>query len=273
MEAFDSSTGLIRAAERTLQILKVMNQRPVSTIEYLHNQTGLPKPTLVRFLKTMIHAGYVTNDPRQAGYQLTSQVSSLSSGYHGDPLVIEAGRAWAIKLTRQLNWPMSIAVLDGNSMVVRYSTVSDSPVSPFFTTINMHLGLFSRALGRAYVAFCDEDRIERFAEDLIKEKGAEAELVGTPDERKALVESVRKNGYALRDMRVEPKNSNTLAVPIFIDDQVRATLGITFFRSAIKSHNLIREYANILTEASREITEETVRLTRGIDSDLEPPLA
>lgn len=264
-------SGLIRAASRTLQILRSMNQRPVSTIEYLHKQTRLPKPTLVRFLKTMIHAGYVTNDPRQAGYQLTSLVSSLSSGYHGDPLVIEAGRPWAVKLTRQLNWPMSIAVLDDNDMVVRFSTVADSPISPFFSTINMHLGLFSRALGRAYVAYCDDVQVEGFAAAIEQSNGEDSEMVADRKELFSLVQSVRKNGYALRDVRVEPKSSNTLAVPIFVEGRVRATLGMTFFRSAVKSHSQIIEYAALLKEASAEITEETDRLTRGYLPEHEPP--
>jgi IclR family transcriptional regulator, mhp operon transcriptional activator len=251
----------IRAAERTLQILACMNRRPISTIQDLHDDTGLPKPTLVRFLKTMARAGYVTNDQRQAGYQLTSLVSSLSSGYHGDPLVIEAGRPWAIQITRQLHWPVSIAVLDVESVVVRFSTVADSPVSPFHSTINMHLNLFTKALGRAYLAYCEDDQIEAFAQ--VAERSDDptaAEIVRDRAYLRSLLKSIRRAGYALRDNRAEPKNSNTLAVPIFLSDRVRATLGMTFFRSAIKSPDLIREYAEKLKQVSAQITADTERL-------------
>lgn len=251
----------IRAAERTLQILACMNRRPSSTIQDLHNDTGLPKPTLVRFLRTMARAGYVTNDQRQAGYQLTALVSSLSSGYHGDPLVIEAGRAWAIQLTRQWQWPVSIAVLEGDSVVVRFSTVADSPVSPFHSTINMHLSLFTNALGRAYLAYCDDDQIEAFVQ--AAERSDDPTVAGIardPEYLRTLVRSIRRSGYALRDMRVEPKNSNTLAVPIFLNGRVRATLGMTFFRSAIKSHDQFRDYAAKLKQVSAQITADTERL-------------
>jgi hypothetical protein len=141
-------------------VLQAMNRQPVSSVDHLHQSTGLPKPTLVRLLRTMVRAGYLTNDPRQAGYQLTSLVTSLSCGYHGDPLVVEASRAWAIKLTRQLKWPISIAVFDNDSVTVRFSTVPDSPMSPFHATINMRLSLFTRALGRAYLAFCTDEQIK-----------------------------------------------------------------------------------------------------------------
>lgn len=264
----------IRAAERTLQILACMNRRPSSTIQDLHQDTGLPKPTLVRFLRTMARAGYVTNDQRQAGYQLTSLVSSLASGYHGDPLVIEAGRPWAIQLTRQLHWPVSIAVLDVDSVVVRFSTVADSPVSPFHSTINMHLSLFTKALGRAYLAYCEDEQIEAFAR--IAENSTDetvAKIAADRDYLHTLVRSIRRSGYALRDMRAEPKNSNTLAVPIFLGGRVRATLGMTFFRSAIKSHDLFRDYAVKLKQVSAQITADTERLRGTYGPEKLPALA
>ncbi len=252
--------GLIRSAERTLDILQAMNRRPVSSIDYLHRETGLPKSTLVRFLKTLTAAGYVTNDPRQAGYQLTALVRSLSSGYHGDPLVVEAGRPLAVKLTREIKWPVSIAVLDGSAVVVRLSTVVDSPMSPFHSTINMRLGLFTRAMGRAYLAFCEDDQIREFATQEAADGGEGAELAADPEAVAGMVASIRRHGYATRDLRIEPRSSNTLAVPIFTDGKVRATLATTYFRSAVRSQAMITEYVRRLTEVSGQITAEASRL-------------
>lgn len=267
----DDAGEHIRAAERTLRILACLNRRPSSTIQDLHNDTGLPKPTLVRFLKTMVRAGYVTNDQRQSGYQLTALVTSLSSGYHGDPLVIEAGRPWAIQLTRQLQWPVSIAVLDVDTVVVRLSTVADSPVSPFHSTINMHLSLFTKALGRAYLAHCENDEIEAFARRAEHSDDPMTAMIAKDrDYLYTLVRSIRRSGYALRDMRAEPRNSNTLAVPIYLGGRVRASLGMTFFRSAIKSNNLFRDYAQKLKQVSAQITSDTERLRATYGSEKPP---
>src|SRR4029434_3755732 len=75
-------------------------------------------------------------------------------GYTGDQRVMETARAWARAFTRQYHWPIAIAVLDRSSVVIRFSTIPDSPVSPFHATLNTHLSLLGRALGRAYLAFC-----------------------------------------------------------------------------------------------------------------------
>lgn len=262
VETESRKDGHIRSVERTLAILAAMNRVPVSTIEALHGVTGLPKPTLVRFLKTLAKAGYVTHSPDHSGYQLTSLVTSLSSGYHGDPLIVEAARPWAVQLTRRLKWPVSIAVLSGHWVVVRLSTVAESPISPFHATINMKLGLFSRGLGKAYMAWLTDEQIEAFAKEIEEREPDERPYVA---DRTALWEHVallRKQGYALRDFKAEPNTSNTLAVPIFLNDQVKATIGITFFRSVVRTREQLEEFAAALKEASREISQETMRLKR-----------
>ncbi|MGR3661706.1 MAG: helix-turn-helix domain-containing protein [Paracoccaceae bacterium] len=246
----------IRSVERTLVILQAMNRRPVSTIDYLHKATGLPKPTLVRFLSTLSQAGFVNRSEQLSGYQLTSLVRSLSSGYHGDPLIVEAGASIAREITREIKWPISIALPDGLGVRVRLSTASDSPISPFHSPVHTHLGFFLRSLGRAYLAYCAPEQVEIYAQQAVSEGVEGHRIAGDAEELNSLVSATRWKGYALRAREVEP-HSDTLAVPIFLDGTVRATLGVTFFRSAVNCEVAISRLANRLKIASKEITRET----------------
>jgi IclR family transcriptional regulator, mhp operon transcriptional activator len=246
----------IRSVERTLSILQAMNRRPVSTIDYLHKETGLPKPTLVRFLSTLSQAGFVNRSQQLSGYQLTSLVRSLSSGYHGDPLIVEAGSSIAREITRDIKWPISIALPDGLGVRVRLSTASDSPMSPFHSPIHTHQGFFLRSLGRAYLAFCEPVHIDAYAQQAVAERVEGHSIAGNTEALASLVSSTRWKGYALRDREIEPI-SDTLAVPIFLDGTVRASLGVTFFRSAINCEVAIARLANRLKAASQEITRKT----------------
>ncbi len=144
----------VEAASRTLVLLEELNRHRVASIDRLHKATGLPKSTVVRLMKSLCAMGYAANDRRQGGYAVASRVKSLSNGFHGDPLVVEAARPWALAFTRQYHWPIAIAVLDRSCVVVRFSTIPDSPVSPFHGTLNTQFSLLGRALGRAYLAFC-----------------------------------------------------------------------------------------------------------------------
>ena len=256
----DKSGATVRSVERALAILQAMNRRPVSSVDYLHKTTRLPKPTLVRLLHTMVKAGYLTNDARQAGYQLTSLVTSLSCGFHGDPLVVQAGQAWAVNLTRQLKWPVGIAVFDEDAVVIRYSTVADSPMSPFHATINMRLSLFSRALGRAYLAYCGDEQLNAIVTRCANSDDPENALAKDPGALRDMIGHVRSAGYAIRDRQVEPRNSNTIAMPIMVGGEVRASIGLTYFTSAIRSRAALQQCIDALRFTTEGISGEIERL-------------
>lgn len=222
------------SASRTLDLLAALNERTISSVDQLHRRTDLPKATVVRLLQTLVALGFVTNDRRQGGYQVTSQVKSLSCGFHGDPMVIEAGRVWAIGLTQRHKWPVSIAMLDQDQVIVRFSTISDSAISPFHGTINRRLSLVSRALGRAYLAFCPAQERAILMDMLVHSGRAEDALGSDRSQMLKTLAVIRRRGYALRDPLVEPRNSNTVAVPILKGDRVLATLGLTYFSSAVR---------------------------------------
>lgn len=249
----------IRSVERTLAIIQAMNRRPVSTVEYLHKETGLPKPTLVRFLSTLCQGGFVNRSKQLSGYQLTALVQSLSSGYHSDPLIVEAGASIAREITREIKWPISIALPDGLGVRVRLSTASESPMSPFHSPVHTHLGFFMRSLGRAYLAYCEPEQVYTYAQQAVTESAEGCQIAGNTKALVSLVNSTRCKGYALRDREIEPQ-SNTLAVPIFLDGSVRASLGVTFFRSAVNCEAKIVHLADHLKSASEKITRQTERL-------------
>ncbi|GAC1330409.1 MAG: hypothetical protein NVSMB26_07810 [Beijerinckiaceae bacterium] len=125
----------------------------------MHKATGLPKATVVRLMKTLCVEGYASNDRRQGGYAVASRVKSLSNGFHGDPLVVEA-----------------------------------APLS-----------------------------------------------------------AIRKQGFAERDPMVEPRSSGTIAVPIVAERKVLATVGVTYFTSALKRPELAQIYVPLVQGLAHKI--------------------
>ena len=96
-----NSFPAVQSVARAFSLLAEINRIGTATVGNLHKQTRIPKPTIVRLLETLIGQGYVFKDHRMGGYQVTSKAAELSSGYHSAPLVLEAGRPWAIDLTRR----------------------------------------------------------------------------------------------------------------------------------------------------------------------------
>ena len=246
---------------RALKILRALNRQPVSSVDAIHKHTKIPKPTIVRLLQTLEADGLVRRAPQYGAYYLTSEVTALASGYHSEPRIVEASAAQCDALTRELKWPVSVAVHDGDAVVVRYSTIPNSPLSFFHSTINMRLSLVSQALGRAFLAFCGPTEQDALIELLVR-SGNEPIAGQEADIRRMLAE-VRKQGYALRDPRVRPESS-TIAVPIFEDARVVATLGLTWFRSALAEKQAVARFLQPLQRASADISQALAIPPRGM---------
>ena len=253
----------VHAVQRALTLLCALNTRGVSSIDALYRSTGLPKPTIVRLMETLIAEGYVTKDKKQGGYLVTSLVQSLSCGFHADPLVVQAGRPWASALTRRLQWPISIALLDESDVVIRFSTVSDSPVSPAHATINMRLSLLDRAMGLSYLAFCPEGEREILLHILETSRAKDLAAAGGRRSIEDRLQLIRKDGYSTRGKRVEPLSSGTVAVPIMDDGRVLATMGMGYFRSAVTEERIAQHYVPIMQESAAHIVEQVRLLRRG----------
>ncbi len=60
------SVGQVQSVTRAFELLEELNRHRVASLHALHHATGLPKPTVVRLLKTLCAMGFVVNDRRQA---------------------------------------------------------------------------------------------------------------------------------------------------------------------------------------------------------------
>jgi IclR family mhp operon transcriptional activator len=245
----------VQSVVRALSLLAEINRTDFTTVGDLHVATGLPKPTIVRLLETLIGAGYVHYDDKLRRYQVTAQTASLSSGFHGAPVLIEIARPWAKALTREIKWPTAVCVLDRDAVTVKLSTIPDSPISPFHATIGQRLSLAARALGRAYLAFCPEDERNILVE--LMKVSADVENSGCTDASlRAMIATVRRRGFAERDAEVEPRSSSTIAVPLMLGERVLGTFGVTFFRSAVATPEARSRILYPLKEAAAGIEAE-----------------
>lgn len=245
----------VRAVERAIDLLQSLNRQPVSTLDVLHRQTGLPKPSLVRLLQTLIAKGLVRHAPQYGAYYVTSAVHTLSCGYHSEPRLVEAAARVADALTLVHKWPVALAVFDADAVVIRYSTIAQSPLSLLHSSLNMRLSLVSRALGRAYLAFCPLDE-QKLLLQVVAQSGMPEDQIasGAAASLHRELKATRLRGYALRDPAVRPV-SNTLALPIFERGHVVASLGMTWFSSALPVEMAVSGLLPHLQAATRQVTE------------------
>ncbi|MCC7167330.1 MAG: helix-turn-helix domain-containing protein, partial [Rhodospirillales bacterium] len=201
-------TKIIGVLERGLALLTALNRLGLCQVRDLHRATGLPKPTIVRLLESLIGLGYVTRLPG-GGYEVTAKLQMLAPASEPAERLLKAAGPALAWLRRESIWPADLAVFDQDAM--RVIDVGRGPGGPFADRRpGYRLPLAGSALGRAYLAFCPED--ER--RNLLERAGREPLLDRSGgNELPLLLEMVRRKGYATRD-RVRGKDTRVLAKPI-----------------------------------------------------------
>ncbi len=221
----------VRAVERALKILELMNRAPVVKVQYLAEQTDLPAPTVVRLLETLMGAGYVQKLGRQAGYSVTDQVAKLGAGYHGLPQVFDVVRKEAEALTRRTLWPAALATLDVDALVIRFSTIPMSPLAHYGSTINRRMSLLDFAHGRAYLAFCSAEERRHLVALLQQSASSADEATAIAQRAESVVALTRASGFGERSGSNQP-DTHSLALPLRMGSKLVGTLGITYFARA-----------------------------------------
>lgn len=241
--------SLIRSVARALSVLRLMNTAQRWTIHELHLQTQLPKSTLFRILATLQQEGYVQVDPARGQYVLGSKVRELSAGYSEQSKVVAAGAPVALRVTREIKWPLAIGVRDGEALVVAHSTMPYSPLAVHSTTIGHRLGLTDTAMGQAYLAHCSTAERNSLLDlfELSLGAGSQAKIAQV----KSALSEVRHDGFAVRAPG-RGSDSATLAVPICHHGEAIAALGMTVF-GRLMSRRMIEQFLPVLQRTAGEI--------------------
>lgn len=222
----------LKTVERTMTVLEELNRHASSRVTDLNKATGIPAPTLVRILETLEAMGYVRKLSRLGGYCVSQGVIALSGGYHGLPEIFQGMQDAADQFTKEHLWPIAITTPDADAMIVRYSTIPQSPLSHKHSTLNRRLGMLTRAHGRAYLAHCPPEARDRLYELCIQCGQFEGSLDALRETMEPLLSSIRANGIAYRAADLEP-DTMTIAVPVWINDQVAGAIGVTYFRRSL----------------------------------------
>ncbi|HJQ57432.1 MAG TPA: helix-turn-helix domain-containing protein [Vineibacter sp.] len=237
---------VIEPVRRAFLVLEALNRRRSTTLSALAAETGLPRPTVVRLLQTLVALGYAAQVSRQSGYRLTDQVLSLAGGVRFNDRLIDAAIPHMSRFTRTYGWPLYLATLSRGAITVRHSTATESPMSFEAAGFNSRQPVLVSALGRAWLAFCPDD--ER--RTILREIGVRL----TPTLAAALGE-IRRDGFAFTRL-ARPSRLHGMAVAVRRDGRVLGTISMRFPRSALSEAEAGANFATPLTLLARAIADD-----------------
>lgn len=244
--------GTVRAAERVLQLLDAVSARGTADLPALQQATGLPKPTIIRLLRTLVKAGYVRHVSRRVGYALSEGVLRLSAGLMYADRVVSSARGHLDFFTATYKWPVGIATFHRGALRLRYGTYAQSPVATNIPSLDRKLPMLTSAHGHVYFAFCSDVERKIILEALRAPSHPENAQARDTRRTLALIRDVRAKGYSLRNTAPNERVGG-LAVPVFHRDNVVATISMRYFRTAVSSDEAVDQYLGPLQDLAADI--------------------
>jgi IclR family mhp operon transcriptional activator len=240
---------MIEPVRRSFAILEALSRRPHGTIATLAGETGLPRPTVARLLKTLVELGYATRVSREMGYRLTDQVLGLAQGIRFVDHFVDAAAPHMSRFTRKYGWPLYLGTISERAITIRHSTAAESPMSFERAALQKRSPILSSALGRAWLAFCSAN--ERRA--VLRDLGVRQDV-----KLSAAFARVRRDGYAFTVLSRSDRLQG-IGAAIRKDERVMGCLSMRFIRSAMTEQEAGDRYGAPLNALASAIASDADR--------------
>lgn len=215
---------LIASAASTLRILEVFATRPGALpLSAFVEATGKPKGTVHRMLSTLVHTGFVKQDPGSGHYRLTLKLLQIGSAAASDLDLVKVARPWLERLVQATDETVHLAILDASGGVVYVAKVE----SPRSIRVQTRLGEINpswcTATGRCLLAFNPQTADRVLAGPL---EPRTSKTVTDPTHVRAVLAEVAAKGYAVTRAENHPEMGGIAAPILDYTGQVIASCGV-----------------------------------------------
>ncbi len=245
----------VRSVCRSIEALQAINRYGSLPLMEIARLIDLPYPTAYRIVQTLVHKGLIECEPTRKRYRVTGLVQSLSSGYRNEGKLVTVARPFIVALTKKIFWPIGVSTHVGQWMMVRDST--NALTSLTFTNYQpgYTFPLLGCASGHVFLAYTSDEERRCVLKGLEVVEGRS--LMLTMFESGQLVKRIREDGYATNDRTLysaEPGKTSSISVPIFENNEIFATLTLTYFSSAMSLSEAVKRYVEELKGVAGNIS-------------------
>jgi IclR family mhp operon transcriptional activator len=254
----------IRALDRGMEVLGVLQASRAMSLHELHATTGLPKATLTRIIATLEGRGLIWQRLADNAYMPTHSLLPRPSQIKDEHHLVEVASPVLEHLCRKLDWPSVLAVprlsymevIETNSARAYFSHI---PLGPIGFRINM----LRSASGRAYLAFCSESEREAVLRRLKASNEPGDFLAMRLSMVNRLLDEAKHLGYGTRfqdfgghfnlPRRECDDKRNSIAVPVVVGTDVIAVINLTWFNKVKTVEQIVGSHLGTLKSAAAEI--------------------
>ena len=255
----------IRALDRGLEVLGVLQTSRAASLHELHVATQLPKATLTRVVATLEARGLIWQRLADSAFLPTHTLLPRAPQINDEAHLVEVASPVLERLCRKVDWPSVLAVprLDYMEVIETNrpkSYFSHIPLGPIGFKINM----LRSATGRCYLGFCSESEQQAVLQRLRASSEPGDFLAKRPAMVTRLLNETKRAGYGERyqdfgghfnaSRRESNDGRDSIAVPVVVGVDVVAVINLTWFHKVKTVEQIVAAHLGTLKDAAAEIS-------------------
>ena len=248
------SVSLTNSLQRGLQVLEAFTpSSPRMRLQEVVNKTGLPKVTVLRFLRTLTALKYTSYNSETKVYSLSPRVMSLGYTALSGMDVREAAQPFLEELSEATGQNVNLGVLDG-IQVVYVERIKKKQILNIDLHVGSRLNAYNSSIGQVILAYMDRTELDRIVRELLQDHEIAAVAGPKGETLYGNMREVRMKGYALND---ESYLGGVRAVgaPVFNHrGVVDAGINIPVFAHMVSRKELLEKYLPPLLEAAERVS-------------------
>ncbi|NCD06623.1 MAG: IclR family transcriptional regulator [Spirochaetia bacterium] len=189
----------LSAVNRTILILETLSKTKKINLEQLAKKTDLPKPSLLRFLNSLITLGYVYKDNNDL-YSLTLKMFSIGSNSLSHINLIDIAAPFADELCNYFNETVHMGILDEDHAVYVLKRESSYTIR-MYSRVGKRIPLYCTAIGKNLLSDLNQKDIDNYLNSTKVIPFTKYTL--SKDELKSQLELIREQGWAEDDQEHE----------------------------------------------------------------------
>ena len=240
----------MQSLDRGLAVIRAFGpDRERLSLSEVARATGLTRAATRRFLLTLVQLGYVRNDGRE--FSLRPRVLELGYAYLSGLALPEIAAPHLEELVATVRESSSISVLDGDH-IVYVARVPTKRIMTVAISVGTRFPAYATSMGRVLLAGMSPDEFDAYLgrADLAALTGR---TVTSPDQLRAIVSEVSRQGYAIVDQELE-EGLRAIAAPIHgAGGAVTAAINVSAHASRVSLAAMKTDLLPGLLETARRI--------------------
>jgi IclR family pca regulon transcriptional regulator len=241
----------LQSLERGLTVLRAFgSDAPSLTISEVADRTGLTRATARRVLLTLQDLGYVEVSRRS--FSLTPAVLDLAKPFtvSGDPWAF--AKPYLASLTERTGESASIAILD-DTEILYVARVETRRLMTIAVTVGSRLPAHATSKGRVLLAGLPDAELQAYFARTAIARYTERTVVDETELR-AILDEIRRQGWAIVDQQLEEGLSSIAAPVIDRNGRVSAALSVCAHAGRVDPATLRSEFLPLVVETARRIS-------------------